>query len=637
MLTEKLRIIHLEDSETDAAHIHRVLKKGEIIFSSRVVDTRADYLLALKEFEPDLVISDHSMPAFNSIEALDILRTSGLDIPFILVTGAVSEEFAAQIMMKGADDYILKDRPKRLPSSILTALEKYRIKRVREKHENHLRNIFDGSLDILCSIDADGKFVELSAAAEAVWGYKPAELIGKKYMDLVFEDDHSITNQAAEGIMAGGIVTNFENRYTNKNGSIVPLVWSARWDVGAKIMYAVARDATEKIKSDKKIEKNIKELEAAESLNVSILNSIPAQIALLDSEGIIIAVNQTWRNFGMTNSLKSNSYGIGENYIKVSAKAVGSDEMSGKKMAIGIGEVIKGNVNGFSLEYPCHSPGEKRWFIARVSPTQHGTDRGAVVMHTNITERVMADEEIKKLNETLEKRVEERTSELLLANKDLEAYTGTVSHDLRAPARAIANFAKIIREEYANKMELKEMELFRFIEDSAIRMNDIINDLLKLAKYGNEKMKPEMIDMTRFIEGIWLNISRISPHNAELDLKGLSEEMIDKSTMQQVIINLLTNAIKYSSKKDKPVVTIWSEVNKEYTTFYFKDNGAGFDMKNYSRLFGAFQRFHNARDFEGTGVGLTLVKRIIEKHGGTVGAEAKLGEGATFYFTLPAA
>ncbi len=253
----------------------------------------------------------------------------------------------------------------------------------------------------------------------------------------------------------------------------------------------------------------------------------------------------------------------------------------------------------------------------------------------DITERIKAENQIKELNETLEERVQQRTADLTEANKSLEAFTGPVSHDLRAPVRAVNSFAKIIQQDYGNKMEPQQKELFQYIEENGRRMGEIIDDLLKLAKYGHEKLKIEPVDMGRLINGIWLNIGRTTTHHAQLELGELPTVNVDMGMIQQVVVNLLTNGIKYSSKVPAPVIKIWCEKKKGLNTFYFKDNGAGFDMQHHDRLFGAFQRLHNTRDFEGTGVGLTLVKRIIEKHGGTVGAEGKVGEGATFYFTLP--
>jgi PAS domain S-box-containing protein len=253
----------------------------------------------------------------------------------------------------------------------------------------------------------------------------------------------------------------------------------------------------------------------------------------------------------------------------------------------------------------------------------------------DITARKEAEKEIQELNEHLEGRVQERTAELTESNKALEAFSYSVSHDLRAPVRAVNSFSKIILKEHGTNMEPDMKEMFGYIEESGKRMGAIIDDLLKLAKYGNEKLKIEQVNMTRLVNGVWLNISRTTPNHALLELAELPEVKVDMSMMQQVIVNLLTNAIKYSAKKEKPTVTIWCEQADGKITFYFKDNGAGFNMSNSDQLFGAFKRLHSAREFEGTGIGLTLVKRIIEKHGGTVGAEGVVGEGATFHFSLP--
>ena len=142
--------------------------------------------------------------------------------------------------------------------------------------------------------------------------------------------------------------------------------------------------------------------------------------------------------------------------------------------------------------------------------------------------------------------------------------------------------------------------------------------------------------MNQLVEGIWSNIGRLNPHHAKLILSDLPTMNADRSMIEQVVINLLSNAVKYSSKKEKPLISIWNEHSENGDTLCIRDNGAGFDMTSYDKLFGAFQRLHSMNDFEGTGVGLALTKKIVEKHGGTVRAEGKVGEGATFYFTLPA-
>ena len=281
--------------------------------------------------------------------------------------------------------------------------------------------------------------------------------------------------------------------------------------------------------------------------------------------------------------------------------------------------------------------GELIYVSLTVSPIKDASGKiiGASKILRDMTDRKEAENLIKELNENLEVRVQERTAELSEANKALEAFSSTVSHDLRAPVRAINSFVKIIKVEHGASLNPDLAELFRFIEDSGKRMSAIIDDLLKLAKYGKEKLKLEPVDMTALVSGVWANISRTTQHKAMLKLAELPEVIVDMSMMQQVVVNLLTNAIKYSSKKDNPVITIWCEQGTGSNTFYFQDNGAGFDMEHYEKLFGAFQRLHTAQEFEGTGVGLALVKRIIEKHGGTIAATAKEGEGATFYFTLP--
>jgi PAS domain S-box-containing protein len=270
----KIRIIHLEDVFEDAELVGRALKSADIDFERVIVDTREEFTLALETFQPDIILSDHSMPAFNSIEAMDILKESGKTIPFILVTGAVSEEFAVVALNKGADDYILKDRLQRLPIAVNTILEKYKLEIERKRTEILLRSIDTNSIDVICISDNEGRFVHVSAACKNMWGYDPAELIGKEYIDLVYEEDIESTKQAAVSIMSGNPFTTFENRIVHKNGSIVPILWSPYWDDNQKYLYAIAKDVSEK----KRMEQALK---TEQQRFIDLFLEAPAAIGIL--------------------------------------------------------------------------------------------------------------------------------------------------------------------------------------------------------------------------------------------------------------------------------------------------------------------------------------------------------------------
>ncbi|SHE88695.1 hybrid sensor histidine kinase/response regulator [Flavisolibacter ginsengisoli] len=387
-----INILHIEDDEEDVALVKLILNKAGISFTQTVISNKQSLLQALQENLPDIILSDHSLPAFNSLEALKLVRQKSIHLPFILVTGNTSEEFAVSLIKAGADDYILKDRMERLPSALWKALEKVELTfskiklqeeaaqkiRVSEaKYRSFFESSMDGmlltitdgqilaanpaacalfqmteeeicaagrlalvdlsdpnvmklieerrrtgraqgevtfirkdgkkfmaeitsaiikdafgqertsmifrditerkkteqrlidtskilrqtldvhekimksSLDVICSIDEEGKFVNVSAACEEIWGYTSLELYGKPYLNLVVEEDVEITMKSARSIMNGIVATNFENRYIHKDGSIVPMLWSGRWDENDKLMYCIAKDITDKKRLEK--------------------------------------------------------------------------------------------------------------------------------------------------------------------------------------------------------------------------------------------------------------------------------------------------------------------------------------------------------------------------------------------------
>ncbi len=270
----RIKILHLEDRSADADQVAYLLRKSDMAAEIKVVDSRVAYEEALITFTPDLIISDHTLPSFTSLEALDLLQASQLKIPFILVTGTVSEEFAVKAMRYGADDYLLKDRLQRLPIAIAGLIKKYKKDRKQQKVEAELLNIDNNSPDVICTMDEEGRFVHLSAAATAILGYPSSELIGKKYIDMVLAEDVSATTAVAASILRGNAVTMFENRYVRKDGKIVPLLWSARWDAVEKVMYCTAKDATEK----KRLEQSI---QSEQQRLIDLFLDAPAAISLV--------------------------------------------------------------------------------------------------------------------------------------------------------------------------------------------------------------------------------------------------------------------------------------------------------------------------------------------------------------------
>ena len=251
-------------------------------------------------------------------------------------------------------------------------------------------------------------------------------------------------------------------------------------------------------------------------------------------------------------------------------------------------------------------------------------------------QRKKAEEEIRILNQDLENRVNERTFELQAINKQLEAFAYTISHDLRAPLRAIDGFTQILFEDYENLLDEKGKSTCSIIRQNTRKMNQLIDDLLDFSRLTSTEMTMKIINLNELVEKSFQELTTPETRKKINFIAGeLPEVKGDQTMLQQVWTNLLSNALKFSSRQEKPIITIsYLRTNDEYE-FSIKDNGAGFDMNYANKLFGVFQRLHSLKEFEGTGVGLAIVQHIIQRHGGRIWAEGKEKQGATFYFSLP--
>lgn len=253
-----------------------------------------------------------------------------------------------------------------------------------------------------------------------------------------------------------------------------------------------------------------------------------------------------------------------------------------------------------------------------------------------IARRKEAEEEIHRFNTELEVLVSERTSKLESANRELESFSYSVSHDLRTPLRAIEGFSRILEEEYRDLIDDEGKRIISIIGDNTRRMSRLIDDLLAFARVGRYEMSPTPLDMESMVKSLFNEI--VPDKEAQritFIVHSLAKSHADASLVRQVWANLLSNAVKFSSREDHPRIEVGSETREGETLYYIKDNGIGFDMAYVNKLFGVFQRLHTVDEFEGTGVGLAIAQRIINRHGGRIWAESSPGKGATFSFTLP--
>ena len=250
--------------------------------------------------------------------------------------------------------------------------------------------------------------------------------------------------------------------------------------------------------------------------------------------------------------------------------------------------------------------------------------------------RALETRRLRRLNKELERRIHERTRELEVANRDLESFAYSVSHDLRAPLRAIHGFGEMFLEEYGANTAAEGRALLNKILSGAQELSQLIEGLLTFARCGRDALSLRRVSMRSLVGEVLTELERANAgRSIELKVEDLPDCWADPTLLKQVLVNLLSNSFKFTAGRDPARIEIACVPQEDRLVYAIKDNGAGFDMKYAAKLFGVFQRLHSQSEFKGTGIGLSIVQRIIERHGGKVWAEGRPGEGATFHFSVP--
>jgi PAS domain S-box-containing protein len=494
-------------------------------------------------------------------------------------------------------------------------------RKAAEQQQILLASIINSSDESIISIDKNTRITSWNKGAESLFGYSREEALGS-YISILIPPDIMADELTMLGtIVQGAYVKQYETLRVCKDGKLVQISLnvSPMKDPEGRIMgaSAIARDITERLKAEKK-------LRESENIYKNIATSIPgAVIAILDQDYRYQLVEGS----DMLKQLGFDREGLIGRHIKEVIPEEFYPEFVDSLQRVFKGESVTMDVTQPEFD-----------LTIRFVPLQNEHEEVYAVMSVSIdiTELKRAQRDISELNKGLEHKVEERTAELATVNKELESFTYSVSHDLRAPLRIIDGFTDILVTDCSSELGQEGNRMLKIIVDNTRRMGQLIDDLLNLSHMGRQALIMARVDMQALMQ-VALDEQLALSKNKALTVSSdpLLPSICDKRLVRQVWANLLSNALKYSHKKELPAIHISSFKSAGEVVYSVRDNGVGFNMKYAPKLFGIFQRLHKISEFEGTGVGLALVHRIISKHGGTVWAESEPGNGATFFFSLP--
>lgn len=510
----------------------------------------------------------------------------------------------------------------------------------------------DNAQDAIITADEQGRIIYCNRAAERLYGYPAEELLGKDLFVLgpAEERERSRAAYAAfvQGDATGGVEKLYDVEAVRKDGTRVPVqLTCSAWRTGeGRFVTLVVRDVRMRREAEAalrrmneelerrvaertaELQRTLDEYERADQFRRSVMENAVVGLLTLDREGRVTTANKVFCEIS----------GYGEEELHNRHWSMLTSASEGERLMPEARRVVRERhtISNFEIEL-IRRDGRAVCVMFGANPLiVHGEVVGSVVAVMDITERKCAEAQVRRFNAELEQRVAERTAELKAANEEMESFTYSVSHDLRAPLRHIDGHVQMLLEEYRDRLDEGARSRLDRIASAAVHMGQLIDDLLRFSRVGKSALRKTPVDMNVLVaRARQLVAGEPQAAQVEWQVGALPTVACDEHLMEQVWVNLLANALKYSSKC--PVARIGVDAGRGDGTWVFRvrDNGVGFDMRYADKLFKVFERLHSG-EFSGTGIGLATVQRIVSRHGGRVWAEARPGEGATFYFSLPA-
>ncbi len=617
---KKLNLLLLEDSTDDAELVIQMLKRSGIDCDIKVVCYEAEYTSELENYAYDLILADNALPQFDATHAIDIMHALNLDIPFILVTGSMSEEFAVEIMKNGAWDYILKDRLGRLPNAVISAYSKSEL--LREKQRNIDERLKSETLmkkaESLAHFgsweeDREKDTVRWSEEYYRILGYEPGEVAANhsNFIARVHPDSMEFVQQEIARAMKGMDKHNFDCKILAADSDIRHV----------KCELAITRNEAGKIIRINGLNKDITAVKQAEErlkqseANLrTIFDHSDTGYILLDVNCRIVSFNKIFDIFAKEQlgmPLVEGTPVVG--YVKGDAK---------QALQAAIDSALKNVAAGY--EVPIRQADDSlSWFHIYYHPVWGGDSGplGVIISEADITPR--------KLLELQEKKI---TRDLIQRKNELEQFTYIISHNLRAPVANIMGITAILGNDFEYGDD--QRSLLDGMRVSVEKLDGVIADLNQIIqlKQGLSEKK-ELLKFSQLVEDIKIVINNVitaSGVQIKYSFGELDTVMTIRSFMHSIFYNLISNSIKYRQPGRQPVIEITSHVYDSYAELVFTDNGVGIDLhRKGSMLFGLYKRFHTELA-EGKGIGLFMVKTHIESLGGTISVASEVNKGTRF-------